>query len=209
MTAIPETSQLFPCEYVRLNAKLKDRRKFSWTHWVPNKAIDDLLGISSDEPYQTAEKYAEEKARDYLEHGIVYIPSDGAEEHITPDKIEEVSTVVEKKNLTLAEILIAEAHLRGSHSVTVSPRRRRPSLQQAVDGMDEMLNGKITLNEFFAKLQVPQSSENGANVLLKATANGYVPMAGGTPVNIRPLFHDDVLFKLVDIRRVQIVSGID
>jgi hypothetical protein len=204
----PKIPQLFAVEYVRLKVKLRDRRKLSWTHWVPNKAADDLFGITPDEPYLTGDEYAKMQARGYVENGIYALWDGRDEEFITADKIEKVSTEVEKKNLTMPEILIAEAHLRNPRNVTVSPPRKRPSLQVVIDTLDDMLNGKVTLNDFFAKVAQPQRSENAANILLKATDNGYVAASGGSPVNIRPLFQDDILFQLVEIRRVQVAKGI-
>jgi hypothetical protein len=38
-------------------------RTFTWSHWVPNKGVDELLGITAKEPYLSAEDYEREKAK--------------------------------------------------------------------------------------------------------------------------------------------------
>lgn len=207
--ATPDFERSFSCQYVRLKAKLKDGRTFSWTHWVPNEAVDEIFGIADgNDPYLTADQYAAKVGRDYTEDGIYHL-SNGDEEYITTDRIEEVSTTIEKKNLTLTEIMMHEAHLRGARDVSVRPQPdKRLSLQQAIDTMDDMLNGKATLNDFFAKFRQPQRSEAAANTFLEVNANGYATVLDGKSVNIRPLFRDDTLFMLVEIRRQQIVLGL-
>jgi hypothetical protein len=139
----------------------------------------------------------------------IYHASNGDEECITPDKIKEVSTVVDKRNLTMPQIFIAaEEHRRGSHDVTVRPRPKKRSLQEAADTLDEMLHGKVTLNRFFAKIGLPPRSETGANILLRPTESGCVAASDGKAVNIRPLFPSDMLFQLVEMRRKRILNGI-
>jgi hypothetical protein len=55
-----------------------------------------------------------------MENGI-YHWSNGEKEFIEMDKIEKVSVEVEKKNLTVPEILIGAVQLRGSRNVTMNP----------------------------------------------------------------------------------------
>ena len=205
MTAIPA---VFACEYVRVNAKLKDGRQLSWTHWVPNRTVDDLLGITPDEPYKSGEQYADEKARAYLGNGIYALWDGTEEEYILPGKIRDLSTTLEKKHLSLSEILMREAHLRDPRDVKVRPPRKRPTLQEAVDAMDDLLAGKITVNDFFRKLGHPQRSDAVANTKIKATDSGYEEVSSGVPLNIRPLFADDMLYAILEIRRVQVAKGI-
>ncbi|MGI8770820.1 MAG: hypothetical protein ACR2JE_05245 [Acidobacteriaceae bacterium] len=205
----PEIPQLFTCEYVRICAKFNDGRRPSWTHWVPNKAVDDLFGITTNEQYQTAEHFADEKASSYLQGGICVLwEGTEEEEYIPADKIIEVSTSVEQRHLTIAEIMIREAHLHNPSCIKLIPSRKQPSLQQTVDALDEMLSGKATLNDFFAQLRMPQRSEPAANTLLRPINGGYASVSDEKHLDIRPLFPDDTLYHIVEIRRVQLLHGI-
>jgi len=201
-----ENPQLFPCDYVRIHVRLKDQREYNWTHWVPNKAVEKLFGITSDEPYLSGEEYANKQARGYLENGIYHL-SGGVEEYITPDKIDEVSTTVEKKELTMEEIVTREAHLSDACNVTIRPSHsKKPTLQQAIDAIDELLHGKTTVNVFFEKLRLPKSSKPGADVMLTPTHEGFVA-PDGMLVNIRLMFPDDTLYMIVELMRRQKLNG--
>jgi hypothetical protein len=80
--------------------------------------------------------------------------------------------------------------------------------EAAIYTLDDMMNGKATLNEFFAKVGQPQRSEAAANTLLNVSEDGYVIASNGRSVNIRPLFTDEALYIFVEIRRQQVVLGI-
>jgi hypothetical protein len=81
-------------------------------------------------------------------------------------------------------------------------------LQEAVDAIDEMMKGNLTLNDLFSKLRLPKRSEAAAKCLLNAIVGGFESIPAGALVNIRPLFPDDLLYQIVEIRRVQMIQGI-
>jgi len=202
---------LFTCEYVKLQAKLNDGQRFEWSQWVPNQAVDTLLGMAGVDTstYPPADDFAKEQARFYMRNGIRVIWDAGGEELVPPNRILELTTSVEKLNLTIAEIFMPEAHLHDKRSeVTVMPPRKRPSVQEFVDVMDRFMNGTATLNELFARVRQPARPETEANAFLWPTEAGYVKIADGQPVNLRPLFSNDVLFGIVEIRRAQVLQGV-
>ena len=53
-----------------------------------------------------------------------------------------------------------------------------------------------------------QRNEAAAKCLLKAIVGGYESIPAGALLNIRPLFPDDLLYQIVEIRRVQMIQGI-
>ena len=147
-----DLNRRFPCKYVQLKARLSDGRTLTWSHWSPNKVMDELFGIAAEEPYLSAEDYARGLAKSYTEDGI-YHRANGDEEYITADKIKELSTTIESKNLTLRDILLHEAHLSDPREARVRPQPdRRITLQRAIDKMEDVMHGRATLNEFFAKV---------------------------------------------------------
>jgi hypothetical protein len=205
--------QVFSCEYVKLHAKLNDGRRLDWSHWVPNKAVDDLFGNADPDSasYKTADEFADEQARGYMRNGIRVLWDNGSEEEIiSADKIKELTTEIERVNLSVAQIFSREKHLYETpREVTVRPPRKRPSVQEIVDVLDRFLKGTATLNDFFAKVGQPPRPEPAANALLTLTGTGYAYLSNGQPVSLRPLFSDEVLFGIVEIRRQQVLQGLD
>jgi hypothetical protein len=205
---VPEIPELFACEYIAFSATLDDGRRLNWTHWVPNIAVDKRFGVTPDEEYVTADIFADEKSKGYMLHGIHVRWDGGTEEYIAPAKVVQVSTVVERKHLALPEILMREAHLRAPQNLQVHPPRKRLSLQETIGAIDDLLIGNATLNELFSKLRLPKRNEVEANWLLKATEQGYESISSGAPLDIRTLFPDDLLYQIVEIRRIQVLQGI-
>jgi hypothetical protein len=106
-----EVPRVFRCQYVKLRAKLDDGRTLNWAHWVPNKSVDEAFGTAGPKPtdYKTAEEFAESTARGYMTTGI-HAFWDGSDDELIPaDKIKELTTSVEDKNLTMADIFVMEA----------------------------------------------------------------------------------------------------
>jgi len=150
----PEIPGLFTCEYIGFGANLEGGRELNWTLWVPNRAIDGLFGITPGEEYLTADKFADVISKEYLLSGLHVRLEDSSEEYIGPEKVVELSTVAEHFNLTMAEILVREAQVRAPQNLQVRPSRKPLSLQEAVDAIDEMLKGNLTLNDLFSKLRL-------------------------------------------------------
>ncbi len=93
------------------------------------------------------------------------------------------------------------------HYINTNSVRRGQALNwdAALSTLDDVMNAKATLNEFFAIVGQPQRSEAAANTLLNVSEDGYVTASSGRSVNIRPLFTDEALYIFVEIRRQKIV----
>jgi hypothetical protein len=71
----------------------------------------------------------------------------------------------------------------GNNTSTKESGRREQTLnrwQSAIDTMDDMMNDKATLNEFFAKAAQPHRSEGTANSLLNVSEDRYVTAPEGS-----------------------------
>src|SRR5271170_7068194 len=77
-------------------------------------------------PAQTADEFGDERVREYFRDGFCALCDNRTEkELISPDKIEEISIEVERKNLAPAEILMLEADFYNKERpVNVTPRRK-------------------------------------------------------------------------------------
>jgi hypothetical protein len=210
-----ESSQLptsIKCEYVKLQAKLRDGRELKWSLFVPNREVDTLLGTASAgaDPYMSSEEFGDVQVKGYLKGGVRAVWDAGkTEEIISPGEIDKMTFSVEETHHPLSRILRVEAQLANDRApLTVRPARRRPSTQDALGAMSRFMNGETSLNEFFAATGQPERPEALASILVRATARGYETASGGTLVDLSQLFSDPLLFAVFEIRRAQMSQGI-
>jgi len=204
-----EISQPINCSFVVFKAKLNDGRVIRWTELVPNQDIADLLGISPDEHYPTADQFGTDRSRSYMEGGIHLCNGQREREFIKADLIAEISTIVEEKCRAIGEIMISEADFPlVQRAIANQPRSCSSRQQEATDALNKMLNGEATLNELLIKFEIPPRNELAANSLLKPTDTGFESVSDGKPLDILPLIPDDTIRAIVQIRRAQVLQGI-
>jgi len=200
-----EISEPINCSYVAFKAKLSDGRSIKWSELVPNRDIDELLGISPEGNYPAADQFGTDSSRIYMQGGIRLCNEQREHEFIKADLIAEISTVVETKCRTIGEIMMSAADFPLAQGVIANQPGRQ---QEAIDALNKMLNGQATLNELLSKLGLPPRNEPAANSLLKPTDAGFESVSDGKPLDILPLIQDDTIRSVVQIRRAQVLRGI-